>query len=65
MNEELMRDEELLEKGEIETEEFVDRHFDALYERHIQDMPYGTAKSRTGDPMVWIYDFYQDKYFVD
>lgn len=32
-----------------EEEEFV-------YELFCEDMPYGTAKARTGDPSEWIYD---------
>ena len=28
--------------------------YDALYERLYQEMPYGTAKARTGDPYQWI-----------
>jgi hypothetical protein len=27
---------------------------DALYEFYLPDMPYGTAKARTGDPDVFI-----------
>lgn len=63
MNEELMRDEELLENGGMDLDEFCEKHSAALYERHIQDMPYGTAKARTGDPDEWIYEYYHSKYF--
>lgn len=30
------------------------RHSQGLYERYWQDMPYGTAKARDGDPHQWI-----------
>lgn len=30
-------------------------HSYALYERYCEDMPYGTAKGRDGDPYEWIY----------
>lgn len=37
------------------------RHYEALYERYHQDMPYGTAKARDGDPYEWITEaLYQD-----
>ena len=25
-----------------------------LYDYHVEDMPYGTAKARTGDPDEWL-----------
>ena len=28
--------------------------YEALYEHWLSEMPYGTAKARTGDPGVWI-----------
>ena len=28
--------------------------FNDLYEYYVEDMPYGTAKARTGDPYQWI-----------
>lgn len=36
--------------------ELVDssNHYQSLYERYLQDMPYGTAKARDGDPYEWI-----------
>lgn len=34
----------------------------ALYERYLEDMPYGTAKARTGDPDQWIYNKICDTY---
>ncbi len=30
--------------------------YDKLYESLILEMPYGTAKGRTGDPVEWITD---------
>jgi hypothetical protein len=32
------------------------KHYEALYERYMHEMPYGTAKCRTGDPYEWITD---------
>ena len=29
---------------------------EALYEMYYQEMPYGTAKARDGDPDTWISD---------
>ena len=31
-----------------------DELFTALYEHWLSEMPYGTAKARTGDPYEWI-----------
>jgi hypothetical protein len=33
--------------------------YQALYERLMDQMPYGTAKARTGDPSQWIFDWMQ------
>lgn len=33
---------------------FEDIVYDKLYELYWQDMPYGTAKARDGDPYEWI-----------
>ena len=30
--------------------------WEKLYEYFVDEMPYGTAKARTGDPDVWIAD---------
>lgn len=38
-------------EGEIGIPQFL---FDQLYELYYQEMPYGTAKARTGDPYQWI-----------
>ena len=35
--------------------------YEKLYEIYWQDMPYGTAKGRTGDPYEWI----SEKLFSD
>lgn len=34
--------------------------YDKLYEYYVNDMPYGTAKARTGDPYDWILDHVED-----
>lgn len=38
----------------IETGELTDGLFDTLYEYFFDEMPYGVAKARTGDPHNWI-----------
>ena len=45
-----------VQQGTMELDEYVDRHFDALYSQYTNngEMPYGTAKARDGDPYVWI-----------
>ena len=30
--------------------------YQALYAHYVHEMPYGTAKARTGDPEEWIID---------
>lgn len=35
--------------------------YDALYEYYFDEMPYGVAKARTGDPINWISDRVQDQ----
>lgn len=37
--------------GEIDLPQFL---YEELYELYYQEMPYGTAKARTGDPYEWI-----------
>ena len=37
-----------------ESGELTDELFTALYEHWLSEMPYGTAKARTGDPYEWI-----------
>ena len=40
-----------------EIDDFMDADiYDSLYERFMHEMPYGTAKARTGDPHQWLYD---------
>lgn len=34
--------------------ELPDRVYDALFDYFQAEMPYGTAKARTGDPYQWI-----------
>ena len=33
--------------------------FDTLYEYYFEEMPYGVAKARTGDPYQWVFDRFQ------
>jgi hypothetical protein len=37
-------------------DDFPDDLYDNLYEYYMDEMPYGTAKGRTGDPYQWISD---------
>ena len=41
--------------GELELHE-CPALYDKLYEYYVDEMPYGTAKARTGDPYYWILD---------
>lgn len=52
----LRLDKVALQKGIIEMDVFMDRHFNELYEHYCNngEMPYGVAKARTGDPNQWI-----------
>lgn len=34
--------------------ESFDELYTILFERFMSDMPYGTAKARTGDPIEWL-----------
>jgi hypothetical protein len=45
--------------GEMEMDSEI---FDALYEHYLPEMPYGTAKGRTGDPYEWISDRIEFEY---
>lgn len=53
---------ELIElvNGEADPDSLLFEPDDALYldlfEYYLPDMPYGTAKARTGDPVEWILD---------
>ena len=44
---------------EGEDEFYGSEAFGKLYDYfcHSEEMPYGTAKARTGDPVVWILDY--------
>jgi hypothetical protein len=44
----------------IETDELTDGLFDTLYEYFFDEMPYGVAKARTGDPHHWISDKFRE-----
>lgn len=61
--EKLRIDTALVIQGDKELEDFVDENFDILYEKHMSEMPYGTAKARDGDPYVWLHDYYYGKFF--
>ncbi len=43
-----------LEKAMKLGDEIPDDLYDNLFEYYLDEMPYGTAKARTGDPMQWI-----------
>lgn len=43
---EKFRNDELEIEGEV---------FERLYDYYLDEMPYGTAKARDGDPYEWIY----------
>jgi hypothetical protein len=45
----------------IETGELTDALFDVLYEYYFDEMPYGVAKARTGDPHAWIADKFHEQ----
>lgn len=39
--------------------------YSVMYEHFMQDMPYGTAKARTGDPIEWICDRLAQDYPIE
>ena len=41
----------ILDGGEVNDNEKL---YDELFEYFLEDMPYGTAKARDGDPVEWI-----------
>lgn len=43
-------------KEDIENDNLDPELFEELYEFWLTEMPYGTAKARTGDPDQWIFD---------
>lgn len=47
--------------GEEVSSELEYKVYEKLYEIYYQDMPYGTAKARDGDPMEWV----SEKLFQD
>jgi len=47
-----------MRNGSLDVSTFVDRHFNELFDKHVHEMPYGTAKARDGDPFEWLEDFY-------
>ena len=44
----------------IEGEQMSEPLYDALYEYYFEEMPYGVAKGRTGDPYQWVNDHFQN-----
>jgi hypothetical protein len=66
--------EALLQKYVVDVDKFIESGFDlyttskefqyALYEYYVEDMPYGTAKARTGDPDEFIIEHFS-KYLED
>jgi len=66
--------EAILQKYGYDVDQFIESNFDlyttsaefqhALYEYYSPDMPYGTAKARTGDPDEWITEHFS-KYLED
>ncbi len=54
--------EHLLKQHHADVDAFIDGGeltpslFDALYEYYFDDMPYGIAKGRSGDPHQWVFD---------
>lgn len=37
-------------------------HNQALYEKYFEEMPYGTAKARDGDPDEWLFERISEDY---
>ena len=52
----LVNDLVAVKQGTLLVEEFVETHFDELYNMYLSngEMPYGVAKARTGDPYSWL-----------
>lgn len=44
------------DEPELEAQELSTELFEFLFDFYQADMPYGTAKARTGDPYQWIID---------
>ena len=53
-----MKDDVISIIGGKVTDDELEDHFEELFEYFCRngEMPYGTAKARTGDPYQWIYD---------
>ena len=54
-----LTDAELLEVEEViqgEVDFYGTLAYDKLFKHFLEEMPYGTAKARTGDPDQWILD---------
>lgn len=47
-----------IKSGEKPLDDILDDAYlyDALYEHYLPEMPYGTAKARTGDPGEFVFD---------
>ena len=52
---------QIIEKHQFDVDGFLDGDVDIsdelfkeLYEYYVEEMPYGTAKGRDGDPFQWI-----------
>ena len=57
--------EKLLKDYHVEVDSFIEggdlaeNLYNALYEYYFDDMPYGIAKARSGDPYEWVQDRFQ------
>jgi len=40
----------------VELGELSNDAFERCFEFYLTEMPYGTAKARTGDPLEWVHD---------
>lgn len=49
----------ILETGELGDD------YDTLFDFYSGEMPYGTAKARTGDPVQWIFDRLEQEFGAD
>ena len=59
--------EEIIDLHEEDVDEFKDTGelsddlYDCLYEYYVDEMPYGVAKARSGDPKDWISDRFESE----
>jgi hypothetical protein len=44
----------------VEAGELTDKQYKLLYPIFQMEMPYGTQKARTGDPIIWIMNRMED-----